>query len=158
MSIIKVSLFLCLLWLSSMSLAATELNQSFPSKESGTSNFVSLSPIQANAVNQTFADTTGNLDYQFARSQFTASNFSADAAAFGEMLMQQVSFFNLSVPIEQYSFSPVGLIRTGDTPGAGSSKHYEFWSMVLVGFMLIVGQIAGVKNSSSDLKLSTLKS
>ena len=30
MSIIKESLFLCLFWFSSMSLAATELNQSLP--------------------------------------------------------------------------------------------------------------------------------
>jgi hypothetical protein len=30
--------------------------------------------------------------------------------------------------------------------------------MFLVGFMLVLGQIAGVKNSSSDLKLAPIKS
>jgi hypothetical protein len=158
MSIIKESLFLCLFWFSSMSLAATELNQSLPHIASETSDYVFLSPIQTNALNQTFAVATHGLDYQAANPQLAVSNFSADAAAFGEMLMQPVGFFNVSNPIKQYTFSPVSLIRTGDTPSVSTTQHYEFWSMFLVGFMLVLGQIAGVKNSSSDLKLAPIKS
>jgi hypothetical protein len=156
MSIIKESLFLCLLWFSSMSLAATESNQSLSTKASDTRDFVFLSPIQTDVVNQSFA--TANVDYQSANQQFTISDFSADAAAFGGMLMQPVGFFNLSNHIKQNTFSPVSLIRTVDTPSTNTNKHYEFWSMFLVGFMLVLGQIAGVKNSGSDLKLAPLKS
>lgn len=158
MSIIKESLVLSLLWFSSVSLAATELNQSFSLKAPETTELVSLSPIQTNAVNQTFAVAADSLDYQAANPQFAISHFSADAAVFGEMLMQPVGFINVSNPIKQYTFSPVSLIRTGDTPSVSTTQHYEFWSMFLVGFMLVLGQIAGVKNSSSDLKLAPIKS
>lgn len=159
MSIIKESLVLSLLWFSSVSQAATELNPSFSVKAPETGESVSLSPLQAFAVNQTLAVVANErLNESLTSSQPEVSNFSAEAAAFGEKLMQPISFFSVSNPIKPYPSNSFSTIRAADTPSISTDKQYEFWSMVLVGFLLVLGQIAGVKNTGSDLKLAPFKS
>lgn len=159
MSIIKESLVLSLLWFSSVSQAATELNPSFSVKAPETGEWVSLSPLQAFAVNQTLVVmTSGKLDEPLTSSQPAVSNFSAETASFGEKLMQPIGSFSVSNPIKPFASNSFSAIRAADNSSISTDKQYEFWSMVLVGFLLVMGQIAGVKNTGSDLKLAPFKS
>ena len=158
MNIIKESLFLFLITCSSMSLAATELNQNKPHNLSDSDNLAAISISHSTQTHQSLAISISGLENQIAKPQPNVSHFSADAAAFGEMLIEQVALFNLKSSINPYTFNTIKHIETSDSSSSNSGFHYQFWSMLLVGLMLMFGQFVGAKNSTSDLKLSTIKS
>ncbi len=155
MRILKEGFLIFTIMFSSSTLAGIDLNKSQQFNITESVDIIYLSSLQSVLVKEPISVELTHVEYHMPTAHLIADHsYSLDITAFSETLVNPVGFFNLPFPINKYSASPLNFMGKSNLTESTSGHHYQFWSMLLVGLMLIFSQIFAVNSNSTDLKLS----